>query len=74
LGGEGVGVLMKQIQNNIIEKGFVTTRIVAGEQDLSDGKLVLTVIPGKIRRTIVADSSPVLRFTRLHSLTGLTFS
>lgn len=74
LGGEGVGVLMKQIQNNIIEKGFVTTRIVAGEQNLSDGKLVLTVIPGKIRRTIVADSSPVLRFTRLHSLTGLTFS
>ncbi|MBF0786237.1 ShlB/FhaC/HecB family hemolysin secretion/activation protein [Muribacter muris] len=74
LGGEGLGVLMKQTQNNIIEKGYVTTRVVAEEQDLRSGTLVLTVIPGKIGQTIVADSSNVPRFTRLQSWTGLTFS
>ncbi|WP_150540076.1 ShlB/FhaC/HecB family hemolysin secretion/activation protein [Actinobacillus vicugnae] len=73
LGGEGLGILMKQIQNNIIEKGYVTTRVVAEEQDLRSGKLVLTVIAGKVRNTLVADSGIVPRFTPLHALTALTF-
>ena len=72
-GGEGLGVLMKQIQNEIISRGYVTTRVVTEEQDLRGGKLVLTVIPGKVRNTIVADSGNVARFTRLHALTALTF-
>ncbi|MEZ7765957.1 ShlB/FhaC/HecB family hemolysin secretion/activation protein [Haemophilus parahaemolyticus] len=72
-GGEGLGVLMKQIQNEIISRGYVTTRVVTEEQDLRGGKLVLTVIPGKVRNTIVADSGNVPRFTRLHALTALTF-
>ncbi|MGX3067504.1 ShlB/FhaC/HecB family hemolysin secretion/activation protein [Ursidibacter arcticus] len=73
-GGEGLGVLMKQIQNNIIEKGYVTTRVVASEQDLRSGNLVLTVILGKVGNTIVADSSNVPRFTRLQSWNGFTFA
>ncbi|MGX3021766.1 ShlB/FhaC/HecB family hemolysin secretion/activation protein [Ursidibacter sp. B-7004-1] len=73
-GGEGLGILMKQIQNNIIEKGYVTTRVVASEQDLRSGNLVLTVILGKIGNTIVADSSNVPRFTRLQSWNGFTFA
>lgn len=72
-GGKGLGVLMKQIQNEIISRGYVTTRVVTEEQDLRGGKLVLTVIPGKVRNTIVADSGNVPRFTRLHALTALTF-
>ena len=64
---------MKQIQNEIISRGYVTTRVVTEEQDLRGGKLVLTVIPGKVRNTIVADSGNVPRFTRLHALTALTF-
>ncbi|EJP29715.1 hemolysin secretion/activation protein, ShlB/FhaC/HecB family [Haemophilus sputorum HK 2154] len=72
-GGEGLGVLMKQIQNEIIGRGYVTTRVVTEEQDLRGGKLVLTVIPGKVRNMIVADSGNVPRFTRLNALTGLTF-
>lgn len=72
-GGEGLGVLMKQIQNEIISRGYVTTRVVTEEQDLRGGKLVLTVIPGKVRNMIVADSGNVPRFTRLHALTALTF-
>lgn len=73
-GGEGLGILMKQIQNKIIGKGYVTTRVVTQEQDLRGGKLVLTVIAGKIRNTLISDSSNVPRFTRLNALTGLTFS
>ena len=73
-GGEGLGILMKQIQNRIIEKGYVTTRVVTPEQDLRGGQLHLTVIPGRIGNTIVADSGVVPRFTRLHALTGFTFS
>lgn len=73
-GGEGLGILMKQIQNNIIEKGFITTRVVASEQNLHSGNLVLTVIPGKVGNVIVSDSSNVPRFSRLQSWNGLTFS
>lgn len=74
LGGEGIGILMKQIQNEIIEKGYVTTRIVIEEQDLTSGNLVLTALPGKIRHTIVIDNGNVPRFTRLNAWTGLAFS
>ncbi|MEG9488537.1 ShlB/FhaC/HecB family hemolysin secretion/activation protein [Mannheimia indoligenes] len=72
-GGEGLGILMKQVQNEIIGKGYVTTRVVVEEQDLRSEKLVLTAIPGKVRNTIVADSGSVPRFTPLHALTALTF-
>lgn len=73
-GGEGIGILMKQIQNRIIEKGYVTTRVVTQPQDLRSGVLELTVIPGKVGNTLVTDSGDVPRFTRLQALTGLTFS
>lgn len=73
LGGEGLGILMKQVQNNIIEQGYVTTRVVTEEQDLRGGKLNLTVILGKVRNTIIADSGVVPRFTKLHALTAFTF-
>ncbi|AWI50116.1 peptide transporter [Actinobacillus porcitonsillarum] len=72
-GGEGLGILMKQIQNSIIEKGYVTTRVVTQEQDLRSGALTLTMIAGKVGNTLVSDSGNVPRFTRLHALTGLTF-
>lgn len=72
-GGEGLGILMKQIQNEIIGKGYVTTRVVSEEQDLKSGQLVLTVIQGKVRNIIVADRSNVPRFTRFHALTAFAF-
>lgn len=40
-GGEGLGILMKQVQMPLVEKGYVTTRVVAQEQDLRSGNLVL---------------------------------
>lgn len=74
LGSQSIGIVMKQLQNRIIEQGYVTTRVVAPEQDLTKGKLHLTVILGNVRHTIVEDSSQISRFTRLTALTGLSFS
>jgi hemolysin activation/secretion protein len=49
LGTRGVNVVMKRIQNAIVARGYVTTRVVAKPQDLNAGVLTLTVIPGRIR-------------------------
>lgn len=57
VGGEGIGILIKRIQNAIIEKGFVTTRVLVQPQDLRSGKLILTVIPGTIRQVQLQDNS-----------------
>ncbi|MBJ9977588.1 ShlB/FhaC/HecB family hemolysin secretion/activation protein [Pseudomonas sp. S75] len=48
LGAGGLNLTMKRVQNAIIEKGFVTTRVLAEAQDLKSGILVLTLLPGRI--------------------------
>ncbi|PIT57134.1 hemin transporter [Snodgrassella alvi] len=48
LGAKGVNQLMTLAQNAVIERGYTTTRILASPQDLSSGKLQLSVIPGRI--------------------------
>lgn len=49
LGTIGINVAMKRVQNAIVSRGYVTTRVVAAEQDLRSGALALTVVPGRIR-------------------------
>ena len=49
LGSIGISLVMKRIQNAIIERGFVTTRVLAEAQDLTTGVLTLTVFPGRVR-------------------------
>lgn len=49
LGAAGINLVMKRIQNAIVERGYVTTRVLAEAQDLRSGTLVLTIIPGRIR-------------------------
>lgn len=48
LGAQGINIVMGRIQNAIIEKGYITSRVIAAEQDLTQGVLKLTFIPGKI--------------------------
>lgn len=48
LGSSGINLVMTRIQNAIIERGYVTTRVLAEPQNLADGELTLTLIPGKI--------------------------
>ncbi|WP_409079864.1 ShlB/FhaC/HecB family hemolysin secretion/activation protein [Pusillimonas sp. SM2304] len=49
LGTDGINVVMARVQNAVIARGFVTTRILAAPQDLKTGTLALTVVPGRIR-------------------------
>ncbi|NBD20318.1 ShlB/FhaC/HecB family hemolysin secretion/activation protein [Aquabacterium fontiphilum] len=49
LGAEGVRAVMSRIQNALIARGFVTTRVLAPPQQLSTGTLTLTVVPGRVR-------------------------
>jgi len=46
MGEQRINLLMSQTQNLMIGKGYTTTRILVAPQNLSLGKLKLTVIPG----------------------------
>jgi len=50
LGAQGILLTINKVQNRILEKGFVTTRVMAQEQDLTTGVLTLTLQPGRIDR------------------------
>ncbi|CNH07664.1 putative hemolysin activator protein [Yersinia thracica] len=57
LGAKGINLLMGQLQNRLIDHGYVTTRVLAPQQDLNSGILALQVVPGKIRQvTLTPDS------------------
>ncbi|MEO8408951.1 MAG: ShlB/FhaC/HecB family hemolysin secretion/activation protein [Propionivibrio sp.] len=57
LGSQGINRVMSRIQNAIIARGFVTTRVLAEPQNLSEGTLTLTVIPGRIHAVRFSDDS-----------------
>lgn len=59
LGAEGIGVVMARVQNAVVARGFVTTRILASPQDLKRGILTLTVVPGRIRAIRFAPGTPL---------------
>lgn len=48
LGSQGINYIMTLVQNAVIEKGYITTRIFAAPQDLKEGHLIFTVFPGRI--------------------------
>ncbi|QGU89258.1 ShlB/FhaC/HecB family hemolysin secretion/activation protein [Erwinia sorbitola] len=50
LGGQGIMLAINKVQNAILARGFVTTRVMAQEQDLTKGVLTLTLQPGRIGR------------------------
>src|SRR5690606_26471343 len=49
LGTAGINMVMSRIQDVIVARGYVTTRVLAAPQGLNTGALVLTVVPGRIR-------------------------
>lgn len=57
LGTRGINAVMARVQNAIIARGYVTTRVLAEPQDLQSGKLTLSVVPGRIREVRVAAGS-----------------
>lgn len=57
LGTNGVNVVLKRIQNALVERGYVTTRALAAPQDLKSGVLTVTVVPGRLRAVRFADGT-----------------
>ncbi|WP_345829732.1 ShlB/FhaC/HecB family hemolysin secretion/activation protein [Erwinia sp. HDF1-3R] len=48
LGIEGVRLLARTLQNEIIRMGYITTRINLPEQDINEGKLHFEILAGKV--------------------------
>lgn len=48
LGTKGMNVILARVQQAVIAKGFVTTRVLVGPQDLAGGTMTLTLIPSRI--------------------------
>ena len=57
VGREGLNLIVHRLMARIIEKGYSTTRVVIGDQDLSSGVLKLELIPGVISAIRFADPS-----------------
>lgn len=47
LGVQGIGLVQKRIQNAIVARGYITTRVLVMNQNLSQGTLSLNVLPGR---------------------------
>lgn len=50
IGMSGINLAMRRVQNAILARGYVTTRVLAQAQNLKSGTLVLSVLPGRIRQ------------------------
>lgn len=48
IGANGLQQILSLSQNSLIEKGFVTSKVLIKPQDLNTGTLVLSVIAGKV--------------------------
>ena len=49
IGAQGVAWLIERAQKLLVDRGFVTSRVLAAQQDMSQGTLTLTLILGRIR-------------------------
>jgi hemolysin activation/secretion protein len=58
LGSTGINTLVGAVQNALIGRGFVTTRVLAAPQDLQSGQLHLKLVPGHIRAIGFVDGRP----------------
>lgn len=50
LGAKAIELLQKRLQNEVIARGYVTSRVVVGNQNLADGVLVFEPVAGRERR------------------------
>ncbi len=67
LGSQGIQTVMRRIQNAIVARGFVTTRVLVAPQDLSTGQLTLQLIVGRVAAVRFApDTDP--RATKLNAV------
>ncbi|MGN7983741.1 ShlB/FhaC/HecB family hemolysin secretion/activation protein [Burkholderia sp. 22313] len=55
VGKQGLDVLVKGLSQNLLSRGYITTRVLLPEQDLSSGTLKVALIPGVIRHVRFVD-------------------
>ncbi|VBB09904.1 polypeptide-transport-associated shlb-type [Lucifera butyrica] len=55
IGIQGINLIVKRLTNAFIDRGYITTRIVVPEQNLSGGTLKLILIPGRVGHIRFAD-------------------
>ena len=48
LGPAGIGIVLQRARAELVARGLVTTRVLAQTQNLRDGVLLLSVIPGRV--------------------------
>lgn len=64
LGVDSIATLVGRLQDVLVEDGYVTARVLAEPQDLSIGRLTLTVVPGRVHAIRLREgSSPQVRLT-----------
>lgn len=57
IGANGIGIAIRRMQNELVRRGYVTTRVLAGPQDLTHGVLTITLFPGRIRAIRFAEGT-----------------
>lgn len=55
VGKQGLNTLTKDLQQLILSRGYITTRVLLPQQDLSTGTLEIALVPGVIRNARFAD-------------------
>jgi hemolysin activation/secretion protein len=55
VGKSGLDTLTKELQQTILGRGYITTRVLLPEQDLSTGTLKFALVPGLIGKVHFAD-------------------
>lgn len=50
IGQQGLSYTVRNVQNELIKQGFITTQATISAQDLTTGQLAITVIPGRINQ------------------------
>ena len=58
LGSTGINTLVGEVQNALIQSGYVTSRVLAAPQDLQSGELRLKLVPGRVRAIRFANAQP----------------
>ena len=57
LGASGIAIAAQRVQQAILKRGYVTTRVLTETQELHNGILTLTLLPGRIRHIRFAEGT-----------------
>ncbi len=57
VGKQGIDILSKALQQAVLSRGYVTTRVLVPQQDLTAGTLSFALVPGLVRQVRRADPS-----------------